>query len=385
MSIPVFVGSAFVAGYPEGGGAFWVPLQWLLGLRAHGIDAWWLECLWTQGDPARDRARIAAFLRATARLGVGDRVALLYLPEGGRDDPPRRVEHLGLEAAGLEARARDGVLLNLAHGVTPPLRAGFARTALFDIDPGPFQIWARQVDLGVGRHDVHLTLGWNLGAADCPVALGGVRWERLWPAVHLEAWPDRAAEGAGGRWTTVTQWWNEQAAWDGDDCYDCSKRSGFLNVLELPARTGLPLELAVNLHPGEREDRALLLRHGWRLADPARVAGSPEDFRRYVQGSRGELSAAKPAYVKARSGWLSDRTVAYLASGRPCVVEDTGAGRHLPASPGLRFWRDLDEAVEALREVERDLPRAARAARELAEEVFSTRAQVPRLLAALGL
>ena len=385
MSVPIFVGSAFVAGYPEGGGAFWVPLQWLLGLLAHGLDAWWLECLWTQGNATRDRACIEAFLQATVRLGVGDRVALLYLPEGSRDDPPRRIEHLGLDADGLAARAREGVLLNLAHGVTPPLRAGFARTALFDVDPGPFQIWARQVDLGVGRHDVHLTLGWNLGAADSPLSLEGVAWEPLWPAVHLEAWPDVAAAGVGTRWTTVTQWWNEHAAWDGDDCYDCSKRTGFLRVLELPGRTGLPLELAVNLHPGEVEDRALLLRHGWHLADPARVAGSPEAFRRYLQASRGELSAAKPAYVKARSGWLSDRTVAYLASGRPCVVEDTGAARHLPASPGLRFWSDLDEAADALRVMEGDLPRAARAARRLAEEVFSTRAQLPRLLAALGL
>jgi hypothetical protein len=316
---------------------------------------------------------------------VGDRVALLHLPEGTRDDAPGRIEHFGLAAEELAARARDGVLLNLAHGVTAPLRTGFARTALFDIDPGPFQVWARQVDLGVGRHDLHLTIGWNLGAADSPLALGAVEWTPLWPAVHLEAWPDQAGQGPGTRWTTVTQWWNEHAAWDGDECYDCSKRTGFLRVLELPVRSGLPLELAVNLHPGEIEDRALLLRHGWRLANPARVAGSPEAFRRYLQASRGELSAAKPAYVKARSGWISDRTVAYLASGRPAVVEDTGAARHLPECAGLRSWRTLEEAADALAAIEGDLPRAAREARVLAEEVFSTRAQVPRLLAALGL
>src|SRR5206468_8187808 len=108
-----------------------------------------------------------------------------------------------------------------------------------------------------------------------------------------------------------------------------------------------PVELAANVHPGETEDRALLAAHGWRLADPAEVAGSPEAFRGYVQASRGELSAAKPAYVKARAGWVSDRTVCYLASGRPCVVEATGAENHLPVSAGLRFFRSLDEAVDA--------------------------------------
>src|SRR5262249_54226377 len=47
MSSPIFIGSAFVAQYPTGGGVFWVPLQYLLGLRELGHDAWWLEMLWT--------------------------------------------------------------------------------------------------------------------------------------------------------------------------------------------------------------------------------------------------------------------------------------------------------------------------------------------------
>ena len=117
---------------------------------------------------------------------------------------------------------------------------------------------------------------------------------------------------------------------------------------------------------------------------PAEVAGTPEAFRRYVQGSRGELSAAKLAYVKARPGWVSDRTICYLASGRPCVVEATGAERHLPPSPGLRFFRSLDEAADALRAVEADYAAAARAARRLAEEVFSAEVVLPALLARAG-
>src|SRR5881396_3392141 len=350
MGLPVFVGSAFVAQYPTGGGNFWVPLQYLLGLRALGVAEW---------------------------------VTLVCFPEGSREDPPGRAEHHGLAPTELRARARDALLLNLANSVTPPLRAGFARTALFDVDPGPFQLWAREHGLGVGEHDVHLTIGQNLGAADSPVPLGGVAWHKVWPAVHLPAWPDQGGTG-GACYTTVTQWWTEQYAFLDGETYDCNKRPGFLALLDLPGRVPVALELAANLHRDEIDDRALLGRHGWRLVDPGEVAGTPEAFRRYVQGSRGELSAAKPAYVKARPGWVSDRTICYLASGRPCVVEATGAERHLPPSPGLRFFHSLDEAADALRAVEADYAAAARAARRLAEEVFSTGVVLPALLAAAG-
>jgi hypothetical protein len=230
---------------------------------------------------------------------------------------------------------------------------------------------------------VHLTIGRNLGAPDSPVPLDGVSWRKVWPAVHLPAWPDRGTTAAE-RYTTVTHWWTDGCAVLGGETYDCNKRPGFVEMVGLPGRARVPLELAAHIHPGETEDRALLARHGWRLADPAIVAGTPDAYRRYVQTSRGEFSTAKPAYVKARAGWLSDRTICYLASGRPCVVEATGAERHLPASPGLRFFRSLDEAAAALAAVEADYAAASRAARRLAEDVFATRVVLPALLDAAG-
>src|SRR5262249_24793338 len=235
--------------------------------------------------------------------------------------------------------------------------------------------------MGVGDHDVHLTIGMNLGAPDSPVPLGDVQWHRVWPAVHLPAWPDVGSTPEGA-YTTGTQGWNNQYAVLAGDRYDCNKRTGFLELIDLPARAPVPLELAANVHPDEAEDRELIARHGWHLVDPVAVAGTAESFRRYVQGSRGELSCAKPAYVKARAGGGSDRTICYLASGRPCVLQATGAERHLPASAGLRFFGTVDEAADALRAVEADRAAAARAARALAEEVFATRVVIPKLLAA---
>jgi hypothetical protein len=384
MSAPVFVGSSFVAKYPTGGGSFWVPLQYLLGLRAAGVEAYWLELLWGKPDLAAAREFAASFRADVERLGVAAWVALVLFPDDARNDPPGRAEHMGLGADDLWARARDGVLLNFADSVPSPLRSRFGRTVLVDIDPGQFQVWAQQHDLGVGSHDLYLTIGQNLGAPDCPVPLGGIPWQKIWPSVHLPAWPV-AAGGPGARYTTVTQWWSGSWVVMDGEVLNGDKRTAFLEVLELPERVPVALELAANIHPGETDELARLRGHGWHLADPIVAAGSPEAFRRYVQASRGEFSCAKPTYVRTRPGWVSDRTVCYLASGRPCVVQATGAEGLLPASPGLQFFRNVDEAAAGLRAIEQDYGAASRAARALAEEVFATRVVVPTLLRAIGL
>jgi len=380
----VFIGSAFVAQYPSGGGVYWVPLQYLRGLRELGHDAYWLELLWTRGDPAMDRRCIDTFLEVAREFGVSDRVALIYFPEGTRDEPAGPAEHFGMSAEAYAERRRDALLLNLANSVTATLRSGFARTALFDLDPGTFQLWAREWDMGVGSHDAYLTIGMNLGAPDSPIPLDGVEWRRVWPIVHLGSWALQPLPPKDAAYTTVTQWWNNHYAFLDGETYDCNKRSGFLPLLPLARRVAPTLEIAANLHVEETEDRALIARNGWRLVDPAAVAGTPTAFQRYVQRSRGELSATKPAYVKARAGWISDRTVCYLASGRPCIVEATGAEAHLPPSAGLRVFSTLEEAEEAVRAVEADYAAAARDARALAEDVFSTRVVLPGLLAAAG-
>src|SRR5215469_3680387 len=378
---PVFVGSEFVAQYPEGGGVFWVPLQHLLGLLDLGVDAWWVEILYASGDPVRDRERVDAFFATSQAMGVRERVVLVFF-DTPRGDSLGRCVSFGLSSDEFAARMRDGLLLNLSNGVPAELRSRFARTALVDIDPGPFQIWALECDMGVGAHDAHLTIGANLGAPDCPVPLKGVDWQHFWPPVYLPAWPMLAPPPPGAPYTTVTQWWTRQWARLDAEVYDCNKRTAYLTHLRIPELASVPIELAANLHVGELEDRALLAERGWRLVAPSEVAGSANQFRAYIGASRGELSCAKPAYTQSRSGWLSDRSVCYLASGRPCVLEATAVERHLPASPALRFFRDAEEAAAALQDLERDWSSASRAARALAEEYFSTRVVLPGLLRA---
>ncbi len=281
-----------------------------------------------------------------------------------------------------DARIRDGVLFNMAGSLQPQQRVGFGRTVLFDLDPGPFQIWAAQWDMGVGSHDMHLTIGQNLGSTDSPVPLSGVTWMKTWPAVHIASWP--AQLDPGPAYSTITQWWCEEAAYLGDECFDCNKRNGFIEYAELPQHTPVTLELAANVHPVEREDIELFTEAGWQLVRPELLVATPQQYRQYIQRSRGEFSCAKPAYVKARSGWISDRSVCYLASGRPCILQDTGAAQWLPRTRGLRTFSSIQEAAAALAETEQDYATASGDARKLAEDVFSTRVVLPRLLKLCG-
>jgi hypothetical protein len=137
---------------------------------------------------------------------------------------------------------------------------------------------------------------------------------------------------------------------------------------------------ALSIHPDEQDDLQALAENGWRLLDPAEVARTPSSYRSFVQGSRAELGIAKSGYVASRCGWFSDRSVCYLASGRPVLAQDTGFTDYLPAGEGLLSFNTLEEARGGVEEILRDYPRHARAARDLAEAYFDSDIVLTRLL-----
>ena len=383
MRPQLVIGSGFVAKYPDGGGNYWVPLQYLRGFRDLGVDAFWLEVLEGSGDALVDARFIDTFLDRAHRLGVADWTAVAFYPRGTNVPDERQV--IGGDPIDLDARMRDAVLLNMAGSLGGPQLEPFAKTILYDLDPGLFQLWAMEwgESMGIGTHDIYLTIGQRLAAPDSPIPLGGVEWHTTWPAVHLPSWPAAATDGRC--YTTVTQWWSAESASLHGEVYECSKRNSFIRFVDVPQRTPVCLELAANIHPSETDEATLFSQHGWRLVQPEVVVRSPEQYREYVAGSRGEFGCAKPAYVKARVGWLSDRSVCYLASGRPCVLQDTGASESLPQSVALQFFSTSEEAGERLAAVERDYRRASFDARRLAESHFSTDVLLPRILALAGL
>ena len=158
------------------------------------------------------------------------------------------------------------------------------------------------------------------------------------------------------------------------------KRSGFLPFLDLPRRTTQPLELALCLAPDEQDERQRLQDQGWCVRHAHEVASTPQDYKRYIQASRGEFSCAKPSCVRLQNAWISDRTLCYLASGKPAVVQHTGPSRFLPDADGLFRFHDAAGAAAALERVAADYGRQCRQARALAEEHFDARQVVGRIL-----
>jgi hypothetical protein len=224
--------------------------------------------------------------------------------------------------------------------------------------------------LEIARHDVYFTTGETVGRAGSRIPGGGVRWEYTPPAVHLAAWPPSPASGAAP-YTTVTHWWDQWQTIDGLD-FDNAKRRAFLDHADLPAQAAVPLELALALAPDDRDDRIALQRRGWRVRSAAEVSCTPGRYRDYIQASRGEFSCAKPSCVMLENAWISDRTLCYLASGKPAVVQYTGASRILPDAEGLFRFRTVAEAAAALRAAEAGYEHHCAAARALAEQRFDS-------------
>ena len=103
------------------------------------------------------------------------------------------------------------------------------------------------------------------------------------------------------------------------------------------------------------------------------------DYRDFIQRSKAEFGVAKHTYVATRSGWFSDRTECYLASGRPALVQDTGWTAHLPSGEGLLSFSSPDEALAGIDASTATTP-PTRDAREIAREHFDAARILPRLL-----
>jgi hypothetical protein len=273
------------------------------------------------------------------------------------------------------------MLLNLAYGSFNSVLPRFRRTAMVDFDPGLTQIWASEGLLPLPRHDVYFTIGETVGAPSSKIPSGGVAWQYTPPCVALDWWP--VSEPAlTGPFTTVSNWHGSQpvSPYTGRLINNC-KRGGFLPYLDLPGRTAETLELALclslddelRLMPHEEEERAALEDRGWRYVHSYDVASTPSDYQRYVQRSRGEFSCAKPSGPYLQNAWTSDRTLCYLASGKPAVIEHTGPSRILPDRAGVFRFRTLEEATDCLEAVAADYERQSRLARALAEEHFDAR------------
>jgi hypothetical protein len=367
---------------PTYGGHAWQFLQYLLGFRRLGYEVLFLDrltpdmCADADGNPQPVRTSRHLHRLVEIMRGFGLEDSFSVLGEDGRVVAGRS------RREALDHLRRSVLVLNvMGYLADDELLAAAPKRVFLDTDPGFGQMWS---DLGLfdpfDGHDAFVTIAQNLGGEECPIPACGLEWIKLRPPVVLDEWP--AQHGGLGAFTTIGAWRGRYEPIEyGGKTYGLRVHE-FRKFADLPCRTGLAFEAALDIDPAEERDLGLLTNGGWRLIDPAPVTGDPWTYRRYLQQAGAELMVAKGIYVQTHSGWFSDRSVCFLASGKPVLAQDTAPG--VPVGDGLVTFSTLDEAVAGAEAIAGAPERHARAARALAQEVFGSDRVLSKLLAELG-
>ena len=181
------------------------------------------------------------------------------------------------------------------------------------------------------------------------------------------------ADSDATHFTTIVRWQGFKEVTFNGVSYG-QRNAEFPKLQDLPRRTQQAFRIAqMGVDPKTLET------HGWDVVPGEIISKTPQSYREFIQQSRGELGIPKQGYVAMRGGWISDRSVCYLASGRPVVIRDTGA--EIGSGEGFQTFADLDSAVAAIENVNRDYKKQRLAARRLAEDTFATDKVLPRFLA----
>jgi hypothetical protein len=384
-SMFVVLANATLANYFPGGGHWAWFLQYPLGLKQLGHRVFWLEIMPSTKDTAADGVAVRKFFGRLAEFGLGRDAAVAVTP-----NPPmqhvNQVQLHGRTTAELAAIARDADLLwNFWYALQEPFLLQFRRRAFIDVDPGHLQICAALGVCTLGEHDAYLTVGLNTGEQHCAIPTLGLKWRAFRPFVHLPSWEVGSDPGLEAPFTSITQWKWEELHYQ-NRVLSLSKREAYLRYSMLPRITRRRFELAANI--GELDpagDRQLLVRDGWSVVDPHEIAPTPGAYREFIKSSRAEFACPKPIHLQLNTGWISDRSIAYLATGRPVVAEDTGFTSKVPTGEGLLVFHNLDEAAAAVAGVDANYQRQSRAAREVAETYFDSQRCLNDMLSACEL
>ncbi len=375
----VVVATAGTTGLPEFAGLTWIALQYVVGLQNLGIQTFWVDHLGPVNPFRRPHSLdylIARFDSTARDFGLQEQYCLVY---NGGDG------YFGMTERQLVQLASGADLLINISGYLPPESPliRIPRRAYIDIDPGFTQIWVHDVNMALERHNFFFTVGQNVGGPEFKIPTFGVDWQTILPPVVLTLWPAHVDERCQ-RFSTIADWrGSQEASFEGE--YYGGKRDEFLRILRVPVETKQRMELALCIGQYDHGDLALLSEHGWRVRDPYAYAGDPHSYREFIRYSRAEFSVAKSGYVKSNSGWISDRTACYLASGKPVLVQSTGFERRLPTSKGLLTFRTFEEAVAGIHTINSDYLSHCHAARQIAEEYFNSDVVLGSILERVGL
>lgn len=364
-----------VAQKAHNAGHTWQFLQYLLGFRRLGFDVLLVDTL-AAADPSTHAANVDYVERTMRRHGLAD-AWTVDLGEG---------RHAGVDRAHVLRHLRESdLLLNVMGFVDDEeLLAAVPCRVFLDTDPGFGQLWheLELADVFAG-HDVHVTIGERIGMPGCELPTCGLPWITTPQPVVLEEWP-RVLDPPRRGFTSVASWRGAYGPIDYRGTRYGLRVHEFRRFVQLPGLSGRRFELALAIDAGDAPDRARLEDAGWTLLDPAAVAATTTDYRRFVADSAAELMIAKGIYVQTRSGWVSERSICYLASGRPVLAQDTGLGERYPLGDGLLAFSTLEEAVAGVEQIATRPDLHAAAARAIAVEHFDSDRVLTRLLDAVG-
>jgi hypothetical protein len=373
------VGCGFAAKYPEGGGNFSVPLQYLLGLRRMHRPALWLEIMQSTGDPERDQRVADTFRRRLREFDLDRQFCLIIFPKGSTVQDLATGRFFGMTRRKLlDLVAGPCVLLNLSYSIRNPLLSLFGLRKLCSLDPTEVCFWMQRMEMGQSEHHEFWSIGLNIYGPGSRVPATDVRWNTYFPLVDTTLF-EAAPRPPEDRFTTIGQWyWDGCIEWDGA-WRDFSKKAAFEKFEKLPAlHPGARFELAMNLAADDPE-RQRISALGWHHVEPHSIARSPRLYYQYLRRSTAEFTAIKLEGF-AMSGWLSDRSAVYLALGRPVITEPSGAAPYLPPQSGILFVRNLTEASEAVRRVRSDWKALSKAARSCARDCFDAVLNLKKIL-----
>ena len=353
------------------GGSTWAFLQYAKGLSDLGHEVYYIEesghdvyCCYNPATHVSDRDPsygLSFVGAALEKLGLSNKWGY-YDHHTDRWLGPCADQILGICSSA-------DMLINVS-GVDSlrPWLLEIPTRVLIDMDPAFTQV-QNLSDSGkmedTALYTSHFSYGENIERGISNVPEDGFEWKATRPPIVLPAWP--VSRGHRDSKFTTVMMWQSYGTCEYDGIHYGVKADSFPHYLELPSRVTEHMEMAVG-GPNTPNDR--LLAHDWKVTDPMVVTRDLSRYQDYIQRSKAEFSVAKHAYVISNSGWLSDRSAAYLASGRPVVLQDTGFSTFLDTGAGLVSFNDIEQAIAAIDEVSSQYQSHCDAARDIAEQYF---------------
>ena len=369
-------------------GPAWMTVQYLIGFERLGYEAYYVEAhartphTLMQNDDDDSATLAAQFVdRLMRRFGFAGRWAYHALHDDGRC--------YGMSLEELHRLYRSADLIVNLHGGTKPLpeHSETGRLIFLETDPVHLQFELARGDRGaieyLEPHAAFFTFAENYGNPDCRLPVTELfEFRPTRPPVVLDFW-EREGPPSGNSFRTIGNWRQRLDVHFEGDVYTWSKHHEFLKFIDLPRRTGQAFEPA--LSKVDEESQLLLEQHGWKVRDSMTFTFDLDAYRSFIHGARGEFTVAKDQNIRLRSGWFSERSANFLASGVPVVAQDTAFDCALPTGEGLFAFQTVEDATDAVEQVSADPARHGRAAFEIAREYFRYEAVLGRLLSDLGM